>query len=455
MKYNDILVLDQARRRQSQSAVQGVTWNCASEFDAPVDQPISFIKDDAYLIITHKVHYKEVKIQFEVMTISKDGILFYNPGHKLKPNFFLIELSNYSVRAVMKIGEKVLKIVSKNTRVADGQWHKISFRLTAAIVELGVDEKITSEKNNHGHIFQLSEISHLGGLEISKRFRATQKGCSKSCDISLKGCIRHFSIFDVRKGFPDALVTEGLLPGCVWQYPCLQNPCSESSFCVQKGLDSFQCQCQEELCLNVNYTESYKVFSKNSLATEMELLSIEPLKVLEGQSEIITTKNLHMILDYQKYGIRDSGITFFIMEGPEHGSITIDVWPHEKNAFSLLDVARDKVHYVHDGSEINHDSTILEVEFTSAHIFTLPVYLQGKFRFTLPVSIISTNDAPTLDITDSTVFRTVQVKEQACITGMSLLFLLFIQTSLDLLCNTKSSNCPDFVHASVLNYNLC
>lgn len=72
---------------------------------------------------------------------------------------------------------------------------------------------MTSEKNMHGHVFQLIENSYLGGLEISKRFRATQKGCSKSCDSSFKGCIRHLVIQDVRKGFPNAHVTEGLLPG--------------------------------------------------------------------------------------------------------------------------------------------------------------------------------------------------------------------------------------------------
>lgn len=71
------------------------------------------------------------------------------------------------------------------------------------------------------------------------------------------------------------------------------------------------------------FFEGYKVFSKSSLATDLELLSVEPLDVLEGQSEIISTKNLHMILDYQKYGIKDSGINFGIVEGPEHGTCLI------------------------------------------------------------------------------------------------------------------------------------
>ncbi|KAJ8949136.1 hypothetical protein NQ318_012884 [Aromia moschata] len=358
LKYNDINVLELARHRQSQAIVQGVTWNCAAEFEATVDHP-------------------ELKVQFEVKTITRDGILFYNPGHKMKPDFFLIELSNYSIRVVIKVGEKILKLLGKGMKVSDGDWHKIYFRQTSSNIELSVDGKSTSEKNIHGHLFQLSDSSYLGGLEISKRFRATQKGCSKSCDSSFKGCIRYLTVSDLKKGLPDAQVTEGLLPGCMWQYPCLQNPCSDNGICIQQGLDSFQCQCQEEFCVNVNYTERYKVFSRSSLATELELLAVEPLEVLEGQSEIITTKNLHMILDYQKYGIKDSGINFFIVEGPEHGSITIDIWPHEKNSFTLHDIARDKVHY-------------------------------GKFRFSLSANVVPTNDPPVLEISDGTVLRTVQ-----------------------------------------------
>ncbi|KAJ8965484.1 hypothetical protein NQ317_017185 [Molorchus minor] len=336
LKYNDINILELARHRQSQATVQGITWNCAAEFEAAVDQPISFVEDDAYMIIPQKMYHKELKVQFELL--------------------------------------------SKSVKVSDGKWHKIYFRQTPAFLELTVDEHKTNEKNVHGHLFQLSDSSYIGGLEIT----------------------------DQKKGLPDAQVTEGLLPDCMWQYPCLQNPCSDNGVCVQHGLDSFQCQCQEELCVNVNYTERYKVFSKSSLATELELLSVEPLEVLEGQSEIITTNNLHMILDYQKYGIKDSGINFFIVEGPEHGSITIDIWPHEKNSFALLDVARDKVHYVHDGSESTHDSMVLEVEFSAVNTFILPVYLRGRSRFSLSVNVVPTNDPPVLEMSDATVLRTVQ-----------------------------------------------
>lgn len=403
------MILEQARYRQSQALVQGITWNCAAEFEATNEQPISFVEENSYMVMPQKTNNKEIKIQLEIKTVSKDGVLLYNTGHKLKSDFFLLEINNHYARLVIKMGDKMLKLLNKNFKISDGNWHMIILKLTPTINELTVDGKKVADKNSHGRIFQFTDISYLGGLEISKRFRATQKGCSKSCDSSFKGCIKDISIQNVRMGFPQALITEGLLSECVWQYPCLQNPCSDNSVCIQQGLDSFKCKCQEEFCVNVNYTEGYKVFSKSSFATDLEILSVEPLDILEGKSEVITTKNLHVILDYQKYGIKEAGVTFYIIEAPIHGSIALDIWPHERNLFSLSDIAHDKVHYVHDGSEMVHDNIVLDVEFSTDDGFILPEYLQGKFRFSLAVNVIPVNDLPFLDITNTTVFRTVQV----------------------------------------------
>ncbi|XP_056646513.1 chondroitin sulfate proteoglycan 4 [Diorhabda sublineata] len=408
LKYNGIDVLELARYRQSQSTVQSITWNCAAEFEATVDQPISFIEDDAYVVISDKIiSSKELSINFEIRTINKDGLLFHNSGYKHKQDFLSIELNNYSIYAVIKINEKVTKLMSKNSKISNGEWHKISVRMTHTVIELSIDERIFSEKNTQNSIFEMTDISYLGGLEISKRFRATQKGCDL-CDTSFKGCLRYLTISGVEKGLPDAQVTERIMPGCLWHYPCLQNPCSNNGICIQQGLDSFHCQCKEQFCVHVNYSEGYKVFSRSSLATELELLSVEPLVVLEGQSELLTTNNLHMILDYHKYGISDSGITFFVMEGPEHGSITLDIWPHDKNSFTFYDLACDRVHYIHDGSEEDHDHIVMEVIFSTSDSFILPEYLQGRFKFSLTVAVTPTNDPPILDISDATVLRTVQ-----------------------------------------------
>lgn len=86
-----------------------------------------------------------------------------------------------------------------------------------------------------------------------------------------------------------------------------------------------------------------QVFSNSSLVTDLELLSVKALQVIEGDNALITIANLHLVLDYHKYGIRESGILFHVVEPPMHGSLYVDIWPRKSNMFTMLDLSRDKV----------------------------------------------------------------------------------------------------------------
>ncbi|XP_076261908.1 chondroitin sulfate proteoglycan 4-like protein isoform X2 [Rhynchophorus ferrugineus] len=410
LRYNEVAVLETARLRQSRAIVEAITWNCAAEFEASLDQAFSFVEDDAFLVIPQKTRFKDLTIKMEIKTMVDDGLIFYNFG-TAKHDFLLLEVKNYSLSATVKVGEKPLTLMFSQRPLADGNWNQITFRLTSTTIELYVNEHHEYERNIYASLLQLADVSYVGGLETGRKFRATQKGCGKACDVGFKGCIRNLVVTEQRRGLPDAQSSDGLLPGCVWNYPCLRHPCADGATCLQRGLDSFQCRCENGIdltCVQRNYSEGYSVFSRaGSLATELELLSVEPLEVLEGGSEIITTANLHLVLDYRKYGIKDSGVTFEVQQGPEHGAVTVDGWP-QKQTFSLLEVARDKIHYVHDGSEERRDSIFLSIGFSAADTFTLPVYLQGNFRFTLVVNIVAKNDAPIFDTSETRVLRVVQ-----------------------------------------------
>lgn len=71
---------------------------------------------------------------------------------------------------------------------------------------------------------------------------------------------------------------------------------------------------------------------------------------MEGENVLITTDNINVILDYAKYGIRDSGVSFYITQPPRHGSLSIGsnnlIGSTDSNSvFTLLDLANDKVSY--------------------------------------------------------------------------------------------------------------
>lgn len=403
-----MLVLDQARRRQSQAIVHGVTWNCAAEFDAGIEKPISFVEDDNFMIIpyTHtSSHF--IKLQFELKTLSEHSILIYNTGPPTKQDHLAVDIWKGKIRVLLKHSDKIVEVLN-DEYVANGHWHRVSLRITTSAVELSVGSNVKTSKLIRGLSVDYSDILYVGGIELMKRSRAITKGL-KTADSSYKGCMKSLSIGDKLKGLPNVLVSEGLLAGCMWQYPCLKKPCEDNAQCIQEGLDSFYCKCQEENCISSNFSDGYRVFSRTNQATDMELLSLKSLDVLEGQNVLITPANLHVILDYPKYGIKDVGIKFTIITPPVHGSVTIDVWPNEQNSFTLSDISRDKIHYVHDGSESENDKMDLEIEFFASETFILPAYLQGKFKFTLSVNITPVNDPPQLNIPTTNVLRIAQV----------------------------------------------
>lgn len=87
------------------------------------------------------------------------------------------------------------------------------------------------------------------------------------------------------------------------------------------------------------------MFSKTS---QLELVELSPLTVVEGENALLTPAHMNVILDYAKYGVRDSGVLFLTVGAPAHGRLAVEVWergghtPHSQ-VFTLLDLAKDKV----------------------------------------------------------------------------------------------------------------
>lgn len=112
-------------------------------------------------------------------------------------------------------------------------------------------------------------------------------------------------------------------------------------------------------CLHFNILQScfsLQVFSKSS--SELELVALYPLTVLEGGVAVITTQNIDVVLDHHKYGVRPSGVLLHLAQSPQHGRIAIDLSPQRnspqysnylegdgkmKQYFTLMNLSRDKV----------------------------------------------------------------------------------------------------------------
>lgn len=105
---------------------------------------------------------------------------------------------------------------------------------------------------------------YIGGLELNKRANALAVGM-KSADKSFKGCLRSMEADGKLLGFPNAKVTQGVLPNCVWSYACSNNPCDGGATCSQYGVDSFHCECDKSPCTGSDPAAKHKVDNSHNL----------------------------------------------------------------------------------------------------------------------------------------------------------------------------------------------
>lgn len=253
---------------------------------------------------------------------------------------------------------------------------------------------------------------YLGGTELSKRVRALGQGLR---DTSFRGCMKAVEVDGRRMGLPDARVTHGVRAECLWDFVCrTQQPCVRGARCEQQGFNAFQCVCDQPTCVRPEYADSYRVASRDPMPVDVELVELSALSVAEGDNVPVTTAHINVVLDYVKYGVRDTGVLMRVLQAPVHGKLIAEVWergatPGAGTAFTLLDLAKDKVRYQHDGSESTRDRIVMELELVAGPDFVQPAHLQGPHRFELSVNITPVNDAPLLTIAAGKTLRLAQV----------------------------------------------
>ena len=73
--YNGVDVLKRARYRTFQSDVHGVTWSCASEFDASFSSDMSFMEEGAFMSLPNPV--SRTGVRYVKNTKRKLGFIYH------------------------------------------------------------------------------------------------------------------------------------------------------------------------------------------------------------------------------------------------------------------------------------------------------------------------------------------------------------------------------------------
>lgn len=156
--YNNINVFKRARDRTSHVTSMKVSWNCAAEFDAGVQESISFIEDDAYMMLSKPVQklgerlviriysiYNSIILiptlfphswTLELRTIEHFGAILYNTGVSSRSDFMSLEIVESKLRLLVGKGANAVELIP-DRNVSDGKWHNISVTYSPMTVEVG------------------------------------------------------------------------------------------------------------------------------------------------------------------------------------------------------------------------------------------------------------------------------------------------------------------------------
>lgn len=260
------------------------------------------------------------------------------------------------------------------------------------------------------NVLEIGEEYFIGGLSSHRQRRATQRGLKTQ---SFNGCIQSLMVDKHYVGFPHMKITHAVEVDCVWKYTCLEkDPCISSGSCQQFEHNEFICYCEQAYCIKADYDEHYKIFTRSDMLTEMEILSINPLQLLEGDSIFLSASAIDVVFDYNKFGIMEAGVVFNIVSQPKHGKIVITSEgggnSTTSRVFSLIELSTDKVRYIHNGDEQPTDHLTIDLQLITGNRDALPDILLGKHRFVLHMNITPVNDGPMLRLNPSKVLRLTQ-----------------------------------------------
>lgn len=137
------------------------------------------------------------------------------------------------------------------------------------------------------------------------------------------------------------------------------------------------------------------------------------MQLLEGGATFLSPQILDVLLDVNKIADQKdlTPIVFQVVQQPRFGQLLH--FTGEGNnfvtcrSFNLVDLATDKIKYVHNGLENFNDHATLDMQIQS-DTNKVPANILGKHRFMLHANITPINDPPRLHIAANKILRVVE-----------------------------------------------
>ncbi|XP_069483369.1 chondroitin sulfate proteoglycan 4-like [Ambystoma mexicanum] len=372
--------------------VHEVSLGCSDEFFATEDEPISFFSSKSYMSFPFWNTKEEGHWQCLLQTTAERGLLLYNSGRA--GDFIAVEIAGGLVKAhIGKSGTKTQ--LSSLSSVNNNKWHSVMVKFTPRHLLLTVDEEtLKTTLPSQSKVLPLKGPLFVGGVDDSTRTEVIKLGLASMSGKSarggsFKGCLKDLKANSETKALVNVLVTKDISPGCT----------------TETVLSTIMTITTEKTPVKTvaHILTTPRAVTLPRPIAKVHFLVLTDLVVAEGGRATLESKHMKVNLEFKELGIRQSQVIFKIVQQPEHGELKLDIGPDQvKNTFTMLDLWRGKVLYVHDGSEAPHDQFMFSVLTSSKK--PMPAYLQGSEQYTFNITVTPTNDPPELALPEGNLF---------------------------------------------------
>ncbi|KAL1782841.1 chondroitin sulfate proteoglycan 4-like [Sigmodon hispidus] len=384
--FNQREILTSLRSFPGFKRVYEVSLGCSDEFFARKNEAISFFSSRSYVAFPEWRVQEEGILRFAVQTGTQRALLLFQLGRGR--DFVALEIHEGLLKAHVGCGRTKTQL-SSSSLVSDNKWHSIQLGVTRRHLDLTVDEeRVRATLPLQSPAFASEGPLFVGGL--NHRMWKTVQGLElvsvpgKSArGISLKGCLRALEANLEKRALRDALVSKDISAGCT----------SESVH------DRHPSVAVEDLSQPEPSPPTAVPRANSLLKNESgSVLVLSKLEVQEGGRALLGQRHIRVNVDFMDLGVNYSQILFKIQEMPTHGFLQIDSWSTQQmeKAFTMLDLRRGKVWYVHDGSEEPTDFFTFGVLSSSKKI--MPSQLQDPISHVFNIIVIPVNDPPYLKL---------------------------------------------------------
>ncbi|KAM9352065.1 chondroitin sulfate proteoglycan 4 [Symphorus nematophorus] len=366
--------------------------SCSTEFEAGDGEATSFSTPDSFVSFPTWSGASGAPRVLEVLmkTTIEDALLVFHPGRE--SDFIAVGVVKGFLKGMLDLGDGLKILDNTQVQLDDDQWHRVKVQISPDSFIINVDSQSSSIPLDPSQKLDLVGNLYLGGIQGKMKDVFRESGSLNQVEEEMTaesfiGCLGEIKVNQKDRSLQDALVTKDVHVKCEgedYDYSSYYDiDTTTTSPPVRIGYDDTDFN--EQHCHPTDDTpEVFKNVRK--------LLDVTPLSVIEGGEVVIELSHLKPTFDLSTAGMHQSDIIFTLQNDPWYGLVDMNTNTRRTQKFTLLDVANNKIKYMHDGNERYADQIQLQVVAQSNSY--LPECLKTPREYIIPVEIRPVNDIP-------------------------------------------------------------